>query len=960
MSKSTPEQKTKSVAEKIRKTAKSILPKTKPLETSKTMSRAQLGQSTAKKKSPTKQVIAKKTAVKKPVVKKASTKQTPVKAQVKTKAATSTLIKKKSPAKKVIAKKTAVKKPVARKTSAKQKPSKTPVQAKPAPSTLTELHQALLSLETRMKRANTRTRNNVKSLQTSVQVLGERSNKTRASDKAVLTRKVNTLSDKLTAMVTQTQNSVNAELKTALSNPSLDVLKSAIYRADQKISQSETLQSQAISKINRHLAAMATTIDEQLSSMNSRITAEETARKADIDTLKTESFAKIETAEKETASVIRNMGDKIVELSEQIKRRGDVGHESIRDKVTEIAAQTQNDLRDYKTSLDARIDAIETGSPSDTRRLERTISSLTIRLEELEHNIADLSAPVIEAPAPAPSGFKETPVSTAPVKTPQPQIPETAPAAQQAPQPPRLQVIKTMPVTAKMSDAFTPAQKAKPIPPNPYVQALEQSQQQAQPQVPPQLNPAAYPTVQPPAQPQAPALPEQSSHIPSEFDPRQFIGGASGPAQMAPPIAPTPQAPPTPPAPVMPAPTVTAPVIQAPAMPEPLAALGEYATQPYADPAYAETDEMMDKVRIGGEAEERAVKLPKLSSQNLRVAAMATGAAVIGLVAAKGFLGVNKDDVKSPQFAQTQSQTPNFDAAPPAPNVIEPIGNYTDNKAAPVTGEAAKTLNSAASAGDAVAQFQLGLSYLEQGRTSEGVDLIRKAANQKQPAAQYRLAKLYEVGEGVTQDSEIARQLTERAARNGNRIAMHDLALYYAEGRGGVTTELPTAAKWFEKAAERGVVDSQFNLGVLFESGQGLPKSLSDAFVWYSIAASQGDQFAKQRIQVLSANMTSEDLSAAQSRIDKFTPVKIDEMANGIFHGVAWNKSKTDSASLETSLEEVQTLLSDLGYDIGTADGAMGPRTRAAIMSFEQANGLPETGRVNSTLLERLELAAGV
>ena len=160
MSKSTPEQKTKSVAEKIRKTAKSILPKTKPLETSKTMSRAQLGQSTAKKKSPTKQVIAKKTAVKKPVVKKASTKQTPVKAQVKTKAATSTLIKKKSPTKKVIAKKTAVKKPVARKTSAKQKPSKTPVQAKPAPSTLTELHQALLSLETRMKRANTRTRNN--------------------------------------------------------------------------------------------------------------------------------------------------------------------------------------------------------------------------------------------------------------------------------------------------------------------------------------------------------------------------------------------------------------------------------------------------------------------------------------------------------------------------------------------------------------------------------------------------------------------------------------------------------------------------------------------------------------------------------------------------------------------------------------------------------------------------------
>ena len=88
-----------------------------------------------------------------------------------------------------------------------------------------------------------------------------------------------------------------------------------------------------------------------------------------------------------------------------------------------------------------------------------------------------------------------------------------------------------------------------------------------------------------------------------------------------------------------------------------------------------------------------------------------------------------------------------------APNLVNPIGNYADNKPSSVTGEAAKTLNSAAAAGDAVAQFQLGLSYLEQGRTSEGVSLIRQSANQNQPAAQYRLAKLYEVGEGVEQDA---------------------------------------------------------------------------------------------------------------------------------------------------------------------------------------------------------------
>ena len=346
---------------------------------------------------------------------------------------------------------------------------------------------------------------------------------------------------------------------------------------------------------------------------------------------------------------------------------------------------------------------------------------------------------------------------------------------------------------------------------------------------------------------------------------------------------------------------------------------------------------------------------------------MATGVAVVGLVAAKGVFG---DGGTSPAPQQTaQNAQPKIDtvnnvapiSAPTPDTSAAPIGKYADNKAVNVapSSDAAKTLNSAASEGDPVAQFQLGLSYLEQGRTNEGVSLIRKSANQNQPAAQYRLAKLYEIGEGVSQDSEMARQLTERAAANGNRIAMHDLALYYAEGRGGVTADLPTAAKWFEKAAERGVVDSQFNLGVLFESGQGLPKNMTDAYVWYSIAAGQGDQFAKTRIEVLKEALEPADLVTAASRAEKFKPVKIDEAANGIFRNVAWAKSKTPNSGQISQVRQAQTMLSELGYEIGGADGSIGPKTRAAIMSFERTNSLPETGRVNASLIDRLELATG-
>jgi len=801
--------------------------------------------------------------------------------------------------------------------------SKASLESKSAPPSLKDLGQSLAALETRMKRADTLTRKSVKALETAVTALDSRARKTRSTDKATLTRKVNQLSGKLTDMVAATQNSVNSELKTALANPSVERLQSALSRADQRLTQAETVQASAIAKINRHLAAMATTVD-------ARISAEEEARKTALDALETETFTKIKAIEQDTANAFNQMGDKIIELSDEIKRHGEAGNISIREKVSEIALQTQTEFEQYRSGLETRIEAVETVDPGETRRLQYTISSLTTRLEELEHNISNMESPNMEAqdftPPPA--------LMSAPVTPPPPAIPQAPAAPVTVARPPELSVIQTIAPTASMSDAFTPvAQTAQTVPPNPYAQAQNIQTQASQT--------ASVP------------LPPQDSHIPSEFDPRQYVRDSQStlpqlkaePLDISPPMAP-------------PTPQITPPELNQ-SVPVTPASPADFMSEPYADPAYAERDDTMANIRIGGKPD-ASFTPPKLTGRNLRVAALATGVAVLGLVAAKGVLGShNNDEIKAPKFAQTETATPATDVIAP-PTVIEPIGNYRDNKPIQVEGEAAKTLNSAAGAGDAVAQFQLGLSYLEQGRTNEGVNLIRKSANQNQPAAQYRLAKLYEVGEGVEQDSTLARQLTERAARNGNRIAMHDLALYYAEGRGGVTAELPAAAKWFEKAAERGVVDSQFNLGVLFESGQGLPKSMTDAFVWYSIAATQGDQFAKQRIGVLSSTMSSEDLAAAQDRITNFKPVKIDESANGIFRNVAWaNKAGDASAERITQVKDVQTLLSDLGYDIGGADGSMGPRTRAAIISFEQANGLPETGRVNSALVDRLELAAG-
>ena len=51
---------------------------------------------------------------------------------------------------------------------------------------------------------------------------------------------------------------------------------------------------------------------------------------------------------------------------------------------------------------------------------------------------------------------------------------------------------------------------------------------------------------------------------------------------------------------------------------------------------------------------------------------------------------------------------------------------------------------------------------------------------------------------------------------------------------------------------------------------------------------------------------------------------------------------------------EMQQLLITLGYDIGTADGAIGEKTIMAIKNFQQSRNLPQTGQATLNLLEAL------
>ena len=50
--------------------------------------------------------------------------------------------------------------------------------------------------------------------------------------------------------------------------------------------------------------------------------------------------------------------------------------------------------------------------------------------------------------------------------------------------------------------------------------------------------------------------------------------------------------------------------------------------------------------------------------------------------------------------------------------------------------------------------------------------------------------------------------------------AQHNLGLLYFHGR-GVAQNYQQAAAWFQKAADQGYADSQFNLGIMYAEGLG-------------------------------------------------------------------------------------------------------------------------------------------
>ncbi len=206
-----------------------------------------------------------------------------------------------------------------------------------------------------------------------------------------------------------------------------------------------------------------------------------------------------------------------------------------------------------------------------------------------------------------------------------------------------------------------------------------------------------------------------------------------------------------------------------------------------------------------------------------------------------------------------------------------------------------KDIYTKAKAGEAQAQYELALQYLDtrgpqlKKNEKEAYSWLLKAANKGHLKAQSKLGELYEVGKGVEQDTNQAVRWYKKAADGGDAQAKRALEflpydesaidqsplaeaerLYkageykyaiveferlakegnpqaqYMYGRmllnaQGTVRDYDTALEWTKKAADQGNVKAQYSMGLYYKNGWGVEKDNTQAADWFSKAAANGD-----------------------------------------------------------------------------------------------------------------------
>ena len=112
-------------------------------------------------------------------------------------------------------------------------------------------------------------------------------------------------------------------------------------------------------------------------------------------------------------------------------------------------------------------------------------------------------------------------------------------------------------------------------------------------------------------------------------------------------------------------------------------------------------------------------------------------------------------------------------------------------------------------------------------------------------------------------DYQTALQECRPLADQGYAAAQFNLGIMYQTGQ-GVPKDYAEAVKWYRLAAEQGYASAQSNLGWMYKLGDGVLQDNVIAHMWYNIASGNGNPQSGEWRDERAGQMTNADISKAQ------------------------------------------------------------------------------------------------
>jgi len=122
------------------------------------------------------------------------------------------------------------------------------------------------------------------------------------------------------------------------------------------------------------------------------------------------------------------------------------------------------------------------------------------------------------------------------------------------------------------------------------------------------------------------------------------------------------------------------------------------------------------------------------------------------------------------------------------------------------------------------------------GHFEQGADLYKRGADQGDGDAALKLGLLLDQGRLRGNSYGTAAEWFKKACELGNLPGCHNVGVAFEYGKKGLEKDYVQARVYYLRAADRGYMSSQYNLGSLYSNGYVTPADDVEGFKWMLIA----------------------------------------------------------------------------------------------------------------------------